>query len=931
MTISEKNQEKKRRFEKLSDVFRKYSPYLAALCFAERETLETAFEEGYDDAFAALLRRGYRELYFERERERVFKGLRVLKRRAALLAAAADVEGCWNVPHLTRALSVLAELCVRIAVSFALRDAVRKGVLNLPDSKSPEKGCGFFVLAMGKLGGRELNYSSDIDLIALFDGDKAPYVGKKDVGSFFVRLTKDVISLLDERGEDGYVFRVDMRLRPDPGSTPVAVSSAAAECYYESFAQNWERAAFIKARVIAGDKTAGEAFLKNIRPFVWRRTSDFYVLEQIRSLKYSFAGARPSASDLKGRNVKLGHGGIREIEFFTQLQQLLWGGRDPKLRVRSTLNALNALKKAGWVSESDCSELKEAYVFLRTVEHRLQMVADEQTQTLPLSDEEFEKLAKFSGFGGSAAFTEALSKHMERVCDAYDSLFKNETEETEERWAFGGTEIPAETLERLKGLGFKRLDFIADSVRGWLSGRYRAFRSERARTLMESLLPRVFRALAKTGDADGAFVRFDGFLQGLPSGIQLFSLFQSRPALLDLTAEVISSSPYLATWLARSPDLFDSVLSPDFFEPFPDLKALKAELAERFSAAESAEEILEPLNRFVREKKFRSGVRFLRGLDDGRAVGADLANLSDAALSVLCPAVRNEFEKRFGTLKGASFAFVVMGKAGSREMNFRSDLDILFLYDASEGTVSEGGRSELSAGTYFARLGQRLVGALTSNTKEGVLWAADMRLRPSGSAGPAAVAATSFRRYYASEAWTWEKMAMCKARVAWGDTEEAENDIRAVLTRGTDENLLRADVADMYRRVIEAHPPKSEWDVKYGAGGMVEIEFGVQYLQLKHGREHPDLLLRSVHSVLERARVSGLIPAETFEALDEAYLLWQNLSVLFSLCFEENETPSEETSGANEKICAFCGVSDFPSALEKVRETARRAALCRLF
>ena len=287
MTISEKNQEKKRRFEKLSDVFQKYSPYLAALCFAERETLETAFEEGYDDAFAALLRRGYRELYFERERERVFKGLRVLKRRAALLAASADVEGCWNVPHLTRALSVLAELCVRIAVSFALRDAARKGVLNLPDSKSPEKGCGFFVLAMGKLGGRELNYSSDIDLIALFDGDKAPYVGKKDVGSFFVRLTKDVISLLDERGEDGYVFRVDMRLRPDPGSTPVVVSSAAAECYYESFAQNWERAAFIKARVIAGDKTAGEAFLKNIKPFVWRRTSDFYVLEQIRSLKYS--------------------------------------------------------------------------------------------------------------------------------------------------------------------------------------------------------------------------------------------------------------------------------------------------------------------------------------------------------------------------------------------------------------------------------------------------------------------------------------------------------------------------------------------------------------------------------------------------------------------------------------------------------------------
>lgn len=926
-----KNPERFALFEHFHSHIEKFSPYLTALTRLNGDVLDEAGRNGCDRTFKRLLRQGTEALYAETDGEAVSKGLRNLKKRAALLAAVADIEGVWSTERLMRALSALAEVCVRIAVSFVLRRAAQRGEIALSDSLNPEKGCGFFILAMGKLGGRELNYSSDIDLIALFDAQKVSCTGKRDAGSLFVRMTKEIIALLEERTADGYVFRTDLRLRPDPGSTPVAVSTTAAEYYYESFAQNWERAAFIKARPVAGDKEAARVFLKTVRPFVWRRTSDFYVLEQIRSLKYSFSSSSPDDSNLSGRNIKLGRGGIREIEFFTQLQQLLWGGRDARLRSRSTLNALDALHKAGWVSVGDRDGLRRAYLFLRKVEHRLQMESDEQTQTLPDDKADLERLALFSGFESLESFKEELLKHMECVCRAYETLFADEEGDKAERWSFGGTELPLETAERLKELGFTRLDFIADAVRGWLSGRYRAFRSERARALMESLLVPVFRALGKTGNADGAFIRFDDFLKGLPAGIQLFSLFQSRPALLDLTAQATAVSPYLSSCLMHSPDLFDAVLSPDFFAPFVDARTLGRMAQKQAENGGDLERTLDLLRRFAREQKFKCGVRFLRGTDDSAAVGKNLADLAQAALSVLCPAVKEEFEKRYGVIRKSSFAVAVMGKAGSREMNFRSDLDLLFLYDSSSDAVSSGGRTELPAGVYFARLAQRFVSALTANAKEGVLWAADMRLRPSGNAGPVAVSLEAFQRYYSSDAWTWEKMAMTKARIVWGDAPAFQKHIQAVLQQNVPEKKLRADVAEMYARVIEAHPAKSVWDVKYTDGGMVDIEFSVQFLQLRYGAGHPELLRHAVTPVLETAARKGLIGRETFTVLNSAYRLWQDLSVLFSLCLDENETPSGNTGGANEKICRLCNVSDLSEAVRKIRQTAERAASYRLF
>jgi glutamate-ammonia-ligase adenylyltransferase len=903
------------------------SPYLTRLMRTEDDFVRVILRDGFDTAFTELLKTAYSSLKCTDERIELEKGLRLLKRRAALLTALADLSGEWNLTHVTQALSILAEACIRMAAAFVLRRAYEKGELALPDPERPEENSGFIILAMGKLGARELNYSSDVDLIVLYDEEKTPYCGKRDIGSFFVRLTREIIALLEERTPEGYVFRTDLRLRPDPGSTPAALGTAAAVCYYESFAQNWERAAFIKARVIAGDKAAGNAFLKEIRPFIWRRSSDFYVLQQIHDIKKS-SGIR-SGGELRmpGHNIKLGEGGIREIEFFTQLQQLLWGGRDTRLRLRGTLNALGALEKAGWVAASDRAALSEAYVFLRTVEHRLQMTDDEQTQTLPKTPEELERLSVFCGFPSWKALEEALKNRLETVRRAYDGLFAGEEASCDdEGLSFGGADIPVGTAERLHQMGFRRPDFIGDSVRGWLSGRYRALRSDKARALLQELLPAVFKALSRTENADAAFARFDDFLKGLPSGVQIFSLFQSRPALLDLLAEIMSAAPPLAAGLARRPELFDAVLAPDFFQPLPLEAKLTEEAAETIAAADGVEQALDAARRFVREKKFRGGVHFLRGLASGKEAGRYLADLASAVLKALCPVVREDFEKRYGRIPDSSFSLVLMGKAGSGEMNFLSDLDILFIYDTPGDAVSEGGSASLSAGVYFARLAQRMINAITANTKEGQLWPVDMRLRPSGSAGPAAVSFDAFRRYYAESAWTWEYMALTKARIAWGGAEKTGPAVTDILRSFSGREKLRADAAAMRGKIRTEHPGTSVWDLKYAPGGMVDIEFETQCLQLENAAEFPGILRRSVGAVLDAASEKKCLAGEARAALKAAYDFRQELSVLFSLCLEDGRfEPQTAPEEVRQKLCRFCALPNLEAVEDKLRRTAKEA------
>lgn len=915
--------------------FKGVSPHLTRLFFAERDFAARVFESGAPAAFSELLKSVCPRLYESTDIEATGRELRRLKRRGALAIAMADLAGEWNLGQVTRALSVLADSCLRIATAVVLRGCAAKGELTLTDKENPEKGCGFFIVAMGKLGARELNYSSDVDLIMLYDADKAPYAGKKDIGSFFVRVARDIVSLIDDKTVSGYVFRVDLRLRPDPGSTPVALSTQAAACYYESFAQNWERAAFIKARVVAGDKAAGTFFLKEIKPFVWRRTTDFYALKQIGDIKRSLGARSSETPDKAGFNIKLGQGGIREIEFFTQLQQLLWGGRDPKLRARSTVVALNALVKKGWVSAKDRDDLVAAYDFLRTLEHRLQMTDDRQTQTLPTASDDQARLARFAGFDDYGAFLRVLGAHCATVRRVYDSLFSEENRGDGDAFSFGGTDVPSQTAEKLRELGFVDIDTIGETVRGWLSGRYRALRSDRARELMADLLPVLFAALAKSAAPDDAFLSFDELLRGLPAGVQLFSLFRSRPALLDLLAELISAVPALAGDMIRHADLFDAVLNPSFFQPFPDAEAMTAEIRALPEWAEDDEEAtLNALRRFAREKRFRCAVQFLRGLIDRDALAGRLTDLATAVLTALCPVVTRSFEKKYGAFDRAAFSVVLMGKAGSGEMSFSSDLDILFIYDVFDGDAeSAGGTSSLPVGVYYARLAHKVVNALTANTADGVLWAVDMRLRPSGSAGPAATSFESFVRYYENDAWTWELMALTKARVVSGEKEKIDGEIRKNLRRSRNRDDLKRDVLEMREKIRENCRPNGVLGaVKYGRGGMVDIEFSAQYLQLLYAGRYPEILQRAVVPVLTQAVESGLVDRTAGDALIRAYRLWTLISALFSLCVENPKSDWNDLSDTTKHlICRFTGVENEAELRKKIDETAQKAASCLLF
>lgn len=910
------------------------SPYLTRLMMTEKEFLATVVQKGYDKAFSDLVKDAFRRLYGQNDPEPVGRELRLLKRRAALAVALADMAGKWPLEKVTRCLSVLAAACLKIAVACVLKRYAGRGDLVLPDAEHPERDCGFFLIAMGKLGARELNYSSDIDLIVLYDEERMPYAGKRDSGSFAVKMTKEIISLIDDKTVYGYVFRTDLRLRPDPGSTPVALSTAAAAVYYESFAQNWERAAFIKASIVAGDKRVGNDFLKEIKPFVWRRTTDFYALRQISAIKRSLGARSSETPDKDGFNIKLGQGGIREIEFYTQLHQLLWGGRDPRLRSASTRGALKALTKAGWVKPEESRNLYEAYVFLRTSEHRLQMANDQQTQTLPTEKRERDAWAGMMGFKTYKEFLDVLKGYCAEVRRIYDSLFAEDEHNAETALSFSGTELSGETASYLTGLGFNDLSLIGETVRGWLSGRYRALRSDRARELMADLLALIFKALSRNENPDFAFLSFDEFLRGLPAGVQLFSLFQSRPALLDLLAELIGRVPALARELTHHSGLFDAVLSPDFFSPFPTEECLCKEARSLLELAEDEEQALDAVRRFVREKKFKCAVLFLRKLMDEKEVGFCLSSIVTAALNVVCPVVASAFEKKYGKFENASFSLILMGKAGSREMSFSSDLDLLFVYDvAGNENGSSGGSVSLSAAVYYARLAQRIVNALTVNTQEGILWPVDMRLRPSGSAGPAAISAESFSRYYAQSAWTWEFMALTKARTAWESGTSADKLVERNLLLAANKENLKQDIVDMREKITSQFRGQALTDrIKYGSGGMIDIEFSVQYLQLAYAVKYPDLLQKAVAPVLEKAASYGLIDGKTAKALAQAHRLWILISDAVSLCREDTKAGLTELSASTAKLlCDLCAADDVSSLAEKIKKAAEKAALHRLF
>ncbi|WP_207458072.1 bifunctional [glutamine synthetase] adenylyltransferase/[glutamine synthetase]-adenylyl-L-tyrosine phosphorylase [Azospirillum sp. SYSU D00513] len=873
------------------------SPYLGFILTRELAFMKRLVEDGYNATFAALMAELERDRAEERSTDRLMAALRVAKRRAALLIGLADITRSWPLARVTGALSDMAETGLRLAAAHLLRRASEAGTVTLPDPQRPTVGSGLIVLAMGKLGARELNYSSDIDLIILYDDAVVQTAQPDNLARTFIRIARDLVRIMDERTRDGYVFRTDLRLRPDPGATPLAVSVTAAETYYASVGQNWERAAMIKARPVAGDLEAGAAFLRTLEPFIWRRHLDFAAIQDIHSIKRQINAHKGHREvTVNGHDIKVGRGGIREIEFFAQTQQLIFGGRDQRVRIAPTLAAIRALCEVERVPPGALEELEEAYDFLRRVEHRIQMTDDRQTHRIPADDEGVAHLATFLGYADPAEFRAELLARLGRVEDRYAELFEEAPSLSGPgNLVFTGTDDDPGTVETLSGMGFRDPSRAIGIVSVWHRGRYRATRSGRARELLTELVPTILSELAKTPNPDNALVHFDSFLTQLPAGVGLFSLFTANPWLLELVAEIMGTAPQLARTLSRNPSLLDAVLSPDFFDPLPGEERVAEDYQRLMATARDFEDALTLARRWTNDQRFRAGTHILRGITDGDQCGPFLADLAGVVVPDLAARVEEEFAVRHGRVPGASWIIVAMGKLGSKQLTITSDIDLIVVYDAPPGSKGSDGAKPLAPNEYFIKLTQRLTSAITSPMADGKLYEVDMRLRPSGNAGPLATSLDSFLRYQAHDAWTWEHMALTRAR-ALGDSELArrfEEAARAVLTAPREPDKLLWDVADMRRRIDKEFGTPNPWNVKYARGGLIDIEFIAQYFQLRHGHAHPGILSIRTAQAIANCAEAGLLESAIAEELIAALRLWRRVQGFLRLATDGVLDPAQ--------------------------------------
>lgn len=828
-------------------------------------------------------------------RDDLMRRLRQAKGRVALLIGLADLSDSWPAMDVTRALTRFADLTVQVTISFLLREAAERK--RLTQSVLAESS-GIIVLAMGKHGAFELNYSSDIDLIFFYEPETLPIAPHLEANKFYVEMARDLRAILQDPTADGYVFRVDLRLRPDPGSTPVALPVPAALIYYEGHGQNWERAAFIKARAIAGDISAGENFLRELAPFIWRRNLDFAAIEDVHSMKRQIHSLKGHGRiTTAGHNIKLGRGGIREIEFFVQTQQLIAGGRDPSLRGRQTVEVLPQLAARGWISSQTSDHLIAAYHYLRKIEHRLQMRSDEQTHSLPRDEEALAKFANFAGYSSIADLSAALEIVLTGVADEYSNLFEKGDALSSELGSlvFTGAEDDPDTLQTLENMGFLRPADMSAIIRGWHTGRMRATRSARAREMLTRLKPALLTEIARTGQPDDTLLRFDAFLTGLPAGIQLFSMFQANPSMLALVVRVIGVAPRLASWLSRNASLLDVMLEAPDSQFLQDAGAAHERLCQSQLGVD-AHDIMARLDRtrlFVHDWQFVLGTRILNETMDAPMSGRAFSVLAEAAVVETLDAALTDIRRAHGDIAGGEMVILGLGKLGSQEMTMTSDLDIIIICDAPDFLTQSSGDKPLDADQWFARAARRFLSGLQAPTTQGSLYHVDTRLRPSGNAGPLVTKRSGFIHYQENEAWTWEHMALTRARVLAGSpalAEKISTAMQAVICQKRDLAKIKHDIADMRQRIAAHREQETPWDVKLGRGGLFELEFLVQTLILQHAHAFRDVATPHTHLALARLYDHGLIDGGADRILSQAWDVFSAIRQLLSLCVGPKNT-----------------------------------------
>lgn len=869
------------------------SPYLAELMRREGDWLAAAIDTPEDALTSEVARlRGLAP-------DETASGLRRGKRRIALLAGLADLAGAWPLETVTAALTDLADTATDCAIRAALAVPVARGKLPGMTEDDLATGASMVALAMGKMGAHELNYSSDIDLICLFDETRFDPDDYLEARAVLIRATRKMVSILADVTAEGYVFRTDLRLRPDPSTTPVCVPMAGAEAYYESQGRTWERAAYIKARPAAGDLAAGGAFLDQLRPFVWRKHLDYAAIQDAHDMRLKIRDHKGlgGALVLEGHNMKLGRGGIREIEFFAQTHQLVSGGRNPDLRLRGTVETLRAVADAGHLATDTAETLADHYRFHRTVEHRLQMVRDAQTHDLPNNAVGFDRLAAMMD-RDVADLRAELTERLEAVHSLTEGYF-------------APTPVAPVPVP----------DYADQVTARWPS--YAAMRSPRATEIFDRLRPEIFRLLGEAADPEAALAQFDRFLAGLPAGVQLFSLFEARPALTELVCEICARAPGLAEYMGGHVSVLDAVIGGEFFDDWPGLAEVQQHVAAAIGAASDYESQLIAARSVKQELHFRIGVHLLRGLVTPAQAGTQYGELAEATINALWPVVQAEFARRHGPAPGRGACVLGMGSLGAGRLHTHSDLDLLVIYDAEGQETSEGDRP-LGVRAYYARLTQALITALKAPMSEGILYDVDMRLRPSGRSGPVATSFASFQSYQQSEAWTWEHLALTRARVVAGPDDLAGDieEFRAgLIASDHDPKKIRADLAEMRERIAAAKAPKTPWDAKIGAGRLQDVELFAQSLALRAG-----VPVRDTLGQIKAGEQAGLIGADAADQLGAAARLCWSHQVMHKLISPGGFDPERAGAGARTLVLREAEQPDINAALTQLESLSGAAA-----
>jgi [glutamine synthetase] adenylyltransferase / [glutamine synthetase]-adenylyl-L-tyrosine phosphorylase len=896
-----------------------HAPYLSRLVQRHSPALQLLEQEGpafvLEQQLAAIRECGG-------AREDVMATLRRAKEVAHLVIAGADLAGEWVVDQVVEALSDLADACARRALQSAIQTAWASGWLGAKTDRADLPG--LFALAMGKMGAGELNYSSDIDLILLFDADLAP-VEPGRIKEGMTKLARELVRLLEERTADGYVFRTDLRLRPDPGSTAPAVSTQFALGYYESVGQNWERMAHIKARVCAGDMGAGEAYLAELQPYVWRRHLDYWAIADIHSIKrqiHAHGGhAELSAPDF---DVKLGRGGVREIEFFAQVQQLILGGRNPALREKTTCGALDALAAAGVVSGDVVSDLTKAYRFLRAIEHRTQMINDEQTHRLPSRTEDRARVIALAGYADAAPFERDVQAVRSRVHGVYSDLFAEEERLSGAtgNLVFTGVDDDPGTVATLRQMGFGDPSRVIRLLQNWHRGSTRATRTARGRQLLTVLGPRLLAAMSESGEPDAALDRFRTFFEGLSGGVQTMSMMLAQPALTRDLIQTMAYAPKLAADLGRRPALMEAILQPGDEAEEHDAQELTRVLGEAVAHASDFEDKLNAARRTQREASFRIGYALLRGALQPADAAERYTRLADACVEVLARAAEQEtLAKHAGSI--GRWVVCAMGKFGGRELTAASDLDLMLIYDP-------GPREEPNLAARFV---QRLIAALSAPTQEGSLYDVDMQLRPSGRAGPVAVRLAAFESYYRTDAWTWEFMALTRLRPVAGDRDLAREVLRTsrdALARKSHDPNLTAEVLDMRRRMARDRPPASGWDLKLSEGGLVDAEFVVQHEMLRTAARRPEVVRANTAEAVETLRDAGVFSPEEALVLNDSLRFLQDLQQSIRAACGDAFDPLNATPPMRRWLAQLMGCGDFDALDQRLVAVRGRVSDIRL-